>query len=42
MLENADELVLLGDLFDFLFSPVENAFAQADGFFLAPGGEAGR
>ena len=33
MLEDADELVLLGDLFDFLFSSVENAFAQADGFF---------
>ena len=32
-LDDVDELVLLGDLFDFLFSSVENAFAQADGFF---------
>jgi len=32
-LEDIDELVLLGDLFDFLFSSVENAFAQAEGFF---------
>lgn len=32
-LEGVDKLVLLGDLFDFLFSSVENAFAQADGFF---------
>src|SRR5205085_272263 len=32
-LEDVDELVLLGDLFDFLFSSVENAFAEADGFF---------
>jgi hypothetical protein len=32
-LEDVDELVLLSDLFDFLFSSVEDAFAQADGFF---------
>lgn len=32
-LEEVDELVLLGDLFDFLFSTVENAFAAADPFF---------
>jgi predicted phosphodiesterase len=29
-LENLDELVLLGDVVDLLFSSVENAFAQAD------------
>jgi hypothetical protein len=28
-LEDIDELILLGDVFDFLFSPVEQAFAQA-------------
>jgi hypothetical protein len=32
-LDDIDELVLLGDLFDFLFSSVENAFTQAEGFF---------
>jgi UDP-2,3-diacylglucosamine pyrophosphatase LpxH len=32
-LDSIDELVLLGDLFDFLFSPVQDAFANADGFF---------
>jgi UDP-2,3-diacylglucosamine pyrophosphatase LpxH len=31
--EEIDELILLGDVFDFLFSPVEQAFAQADSFF---------
>jgi hypothetical protein len=42
-LEDVDELVLLGDLFDFLFSSVENAFAQADGFFsLIEGNMAGK
>jgi hypothetical protein len=33
LLEDVDELVLLGDVFDFLFSSVEYAFAQADPFF---------
>ena len=32
-LDGIDELVLLGDLFDFLFSTVEHAVAQAQGFF---------
>jgi Calcineurin-like phosphoesterase len=32
-LEDVDELVLLGDVFDFLFSTVEHAFQQADPFF---------
>jgi predicted phosphodiesterase len=32
-LETIDELILLGDVFDFLFSTVEHAFAQADPFF---------
>jgi predicted phosphodiesterase len=32
-LEDVDELVLLGDVFDFLFSSVEYAFEQADPFF---------
>jgi Calcineurin-like phosphoesterase len=32
-LEGIDELVLLGDVFDFLFSTVEHAFEQADRFF---------
>src|SRR5919202_2134036 len=32
-LEDIDELVLLGDVFDFLFSTVELAFAQAEPFF---------
>jgi UDP-2,3-diacylglucosamine pyrophosphatase LpxH len=32
-LQDIDELVLLGDLFDLLFSSVEHAFAQAEPFF---------
>src|SRR2546421_6052428 len=32
-LEDIDELILLGGLFDFLFSAVEHAVAQAQGFF---------
>jgi UDP-2,3-diacylglucosamine pyrophosphatase LpxH len=32
-LEDIDELILLGDVFDLLFSTVEHAFAQADAFF---------
>jgi hypothetical protein len=32
-LEGIDELVLLGDLFDFLFATVPDAFAAADPFF---------
>jgi hypothetical protein len=32
-LDGVDELVLLGDVFDFLFSSVEQAFAEADPFF---------
>src|SRR5919197_5400880 len=32
-LDDIDELVLLGDLFDFLFSSVENAFEEAEPFF---------
>jgi hypothetical protein len=32
-LEDLDELILLGDVFDFLFSSVEHAFAEADPFF---------
>ena len=28
-----DELIILGDLYDFLFSTVENAFDSAEGFF---------
>jgi UDP-2,3-diacylglucosamine pyrophosphatase LpxH len=32
-LDDIDELILLGDLFDFLFSTVEHAVAQAQGFF---------
>jgi predicted phosphodiesterase len=32
-LEDVDELVLLGDLFDFLFATVPDAFAAADPFF---------
>src|SRR2546423_3195564 len=32
-LDGIDELILLGDLFDFLFSTVEHAVAQAQGFF---------
>ena len=32
-LEDIDELILLGDVFDFLFSPVEQAFAQAEPLF---------
>src|SRR2546429_234274 len=31
-LEGIDELILLGDLFDFLFSTVEHAVARAQGF----------
>jgi UDP-2,3-diacylglucosamine pyrophosphatase LpxH len=31
-LDDIDELILLGDLFDFLFSTVEHAVAQAQGF----------
>jgi hypothetical protein len=33
LLDEADELVLLGDVFDLLFSSVEHAFEQADPFF---------
>jgi UDP-2,3-diacylglucosamine pyrophosphatase LpxH len=33
LLEEADELILLGDTFDLLFSSVEHAFAQAGPFF---------
>jgi len=33
LLDEADELVLNGDTFDFLFSTVGNAFAQAEPFF---------
>ncbi|MGH2743733.1 MAG: metallophosphoesterase [Thermoleophilaceae bacterium] len=32
-LEDVDELILLGDVFDFLCSSVEYAFEQADPFF---------
>jgi UDP-2,3-diacylglucosamine pyrophosphatase LpxH len=32
-LDEIDELILLGDLFDFLFSSVDNAIAQAEPFF---------
>ena len=32
-LDDVDELVLLGDVFDFLFSSVEHAFSAADPFF---------
>src|SRR5438270_77287 len=32
-LEGIDELILLGDVFDLLFSSVEDAFMQADPFF---------
>ena len=32
-LEDIDELVLLGDVFDLLFSSVEHAFEQAEPFF---------
>lgn len=32
-LDDVDEVVFLGDLFDFLFGTVEQAFAAADGFF---------
>ena len=32
-LEAIDELVILGDLFDFLFATVTDAFAAADPFF---------
>jgi UDP-2,3-diacylglucosamine pyrophosphatase LpxH len=32
-LEDIDELILLGDVFDLQFSPVERAFAEADAFF---------
>ena len=32
-LDDIDELILLGDLFDFLFSTVEHAVEQAQGFF---------
>jgi hypothetical protein len=32
-LDDVDELTLLGDVFDLLFSPLEDAFAQADPFF---------
>jgi len=32
-LDDLDEVVLLGDLFDFLFARVEEAFAAADGLF---------
>src|SRR2546428_1026657 len=32
-LDDIDELVLNGDVFDFLFSSVENAFAAAEPFF---------
>jgi UDP-2,3-diacylglucosamine pyrophosphatase LpxH len=32
-LDDVDELILLGDLFDFLFSSVVNAFAEAEPFF---------
>jgi UDP-2,3-diacylglucosamine pyrophosphatase LpxH len=32
-LDEVDELIILGDLYDFLFSTVENAFASAEGFF---------
>ena len=32
-LDDVDELILLGDVFDFMFSTMENAFAQADPFF---------
>jgi UDP-2,3-diacylglucosamine pyrophosphatase LpxH len=32
-LDDLDELVLLGDVFDFLFSSVEHAFEQAESFF---------
>lgn len=32
-LDDVDELIILGDLFDFLFSTVENAFACTGGFF---------
>lgn len=33
LLDDVDELILLGDVFDFLFSSVEHAVAQADAFF---------
>ena len=32
-LDEVDELIILGDLYDFLFSTVENAFDSAEGFF---------
>ena len=32
-LEGIDELIILGDLFDFLFASVADAFAAADGLF---------
>jgi hypothetical protein len=32
-LDGVDELVLLGDVYDFLFSSVEHAFEQAERFF---------
>jgi calcineurin-like phosphoesterase family protein len=32
-LADVDELIILGDLYDFLFSTVENAFASAEAFF---------
>ncbi|MQA73252.1 MAG: hypothetical protein GEU88_02680 [Solirubrobacterales bacterium] len=32
-LDDVDELIFLGDLFDFLFGTVEEAFAAADGLF---------
>src|SRR5436190_9022626 len=32
-LADVDELIILGDLYDFLFSTVENAFASAEGLF---------
>ena len=33
VLDDVDEVILLGDLFDFLFSSVQDAFAQAEPFF---------
>jgi UDP-2,3-diacylglucosamine pyrophosphatase LpxH len=32
-LDEVDELILLGDVFDFMFSTLENAFGEADSFF---------
>src|SRR5690349_9246724 len=32
-MSDVDELIILGDLYDFLFSTVENAFDSAEGFF---------